>query len=104
MEKDGRNLPPTPKVPVVRPAHVACDVKALAVHRASAPEIPALRKAPGIFGEHAVAANLLRHSDEQTVVGLVALLRAASLGGFAPGDFADWAVLAAPRFLGRAAF
>jgi len=104
MEKDGRNLPPTPFPPGPRVAAVACDVAALAVHRASAAEIAPLRKAPGCFGGSPVAANLLRHSDEQTVVGLAALLRAAGLGGFEPGDFAGWAVLAAPRFLGRAAF
>jgi len=104
MEKDGRNLFPTPPSPGRRAAVVACDVAAMAVHRATATEITPLRKSPGAFGGSPLAANLLRHSDEQTVVGLVALLGAVSLGGFEPGDFADWAVLAAPRFLGRAAF
>ena len=77
---------------------------AYAVHRATAAEIPALRKAPGSLGDSAIAPSLLRHADEQTVVGLAAILRAVARGGLEPGDFAAWAVLAAPRFLGRAMF
>ena len=98
MTQDGRTLP------AFAPRPVASDVASLAVRRVSAAEIPALRKAPGAFGGSPIAANLLRHSDEQTVVGLAALLEAASQGGFGPGDFEGWGVLAAPRYLGRSAF
>ena len=93
-------MPETPRPPAV----VACGVAALAARRATPAEIPPLRKKPGAFGEAPIAANLLRHADEQTVVGLAALLDAVASGGHRPGDFDGWGVLAAPRFLGRAAF
>ncbi len=77
---------------------------ARAAFRATAAEIPGLRKAPGRFAGAAASPTVLRHADEQTVVGLVALLRAAAGLADEPGAFADWSVLAAPRFLGRAMF
>jgi hypothetical protein len=43
---------------------------------------------------------LLRHSDEQTVVALAAVLHAIEQAGL-PWDFAGWGVVAAPRFIGR---
>jgi hypothetical protein len=83
---------------------VECDLIAWASVCAKVPEIPSLRKSPGKLGESAIAPGLLKHADEQTVVGLAAVLRAVSEGGLDPAGFCDWAVLAAPRFLGRAAF
>jgi hypothetical protein len=72
--------------------------------RATPEEIPALRKAPDPLGGVAVHPSLLRHADEQTVVGLAAVLRAIREAGLDPGGFGDWSVLAAPRYHGRAAF
>jgi len=72
--------------------------------RASSGEIPALRKSPGEFGGAPIPPGLLKHADEQTVVGLVAVLRAVVEGGLDPSGFGAWAVLAAPRYFGRAAF
>jgi hypothetical protein len=72
--------------------------------RASPEGIPALRKAPDPSGGMTVHPSLLRHADEQTVVGLAAVFRAILEGGLDPGGFGDWSVLAAPRYLGRATF
>jgi len=83
---------------------VACEVIAQAGFRAGVAELPALRKAPGPPGDPPPSPGLLRHADEQTVVGLAALLRAVRGRDPEAGGFADWAILSAPRYLGRAAF
>lgn len=87
-----------------RASAVGCDVVAQAVVRATPDEIPALRRSPGTLGRVAFPPSLLRHADEQSVVGLVAVLRAVQECGLDPLGFADWGVVAAPRFLGRSAF
>ena len=97
-------MPPLDRPQIAVAVAVECDVVAQATFFASQGEIPALRKAPGLLGDAAMSPGLLRHSDEQTVVGLAALLRAVQDQGLDPGGFGEWAVLAAPRFLGREAF
>jgi len=86
------------------PVGVGCDLVARAGLSAAADEIPALRKAPGSLGGVAVGSKVLTHADEQTVVGLAAVLRAVGSGGLDPAGFAAWGVVAAPRFPGRRAF
>jgi hypothetical protein len=46
----------------------------------------------------------LKHADDQTVVGLVALLRAIGVSGLDPTGFGHWGIVAAPRYLGRPTF
>jgi hypothetical protein len=87
-----------------RVASADCAVVAQGKYRATADEIPTLRKAPDPSGVFPVHPSLLRHADEQTVVGLAAVFLAIREGGLDPLGFGDWAVLAAPRFLGRATF
>ena len=87
-----------------RAVGVGCDLIARASVRASAEEIAALRKAPGRLGEVAVASKVLTHADEQTVVGLSAVLKAIADFRLDPKGFDGWGVVAAPSFLGRAAF
>jgi hypothetical protein len=60
-------------------------------------ELARLRAEPG----PAVGADLpnLRHADEQSVLALAAVLRAAA--GQDVGPFADWGVIVAPRWQGR---
>jgi hypothetical protein len=43
----------------------------------------------------------LKLADEQTVVGMAAVLQACQRVGRAPTEFGAWGVLAAPRFMGR---
>jgi hypothetical protein len=65
--------------------------------------LPELRKQPGpVYGEP-FPASFLKHSDEQTVVGLTAVYKAIHAFGLQTTSFHDWGVLAAPRFLGRPA-
>jgi hypothetical protein len=90
--------------PDQRITEVSCDVVAWGSYRASAADLPALRKSPGTLGDESMPNGLLRHVDEQTVVGVAAVLKAARESGLEPSSFARWSVLAAPRFLGRAKF
>jgi len=83
---------------------VGCDVAAQGFVRASAGELAALRRSPGAPGDVPPPPSLLKHADEQTVVALAAVLRAAREGGLDPNGFGDWGVVSAPRYLGRAAF
>jgi hypothetical protein len=85
-------------------AEVSCDVVAWGSYRASAADLPDLRKSPGTLGDEPMPNGLLRHVDEQTVVGVAAVLKAVRESGLEPSSFVRWSVLAAPRFLGRAKF
>jgi hypothetical protein len=87
-----------------RVAEVSCDLVAWSSYRCSAAELPALRKSPGTLGDEPTPNGLLRHADEQTVVGVAAVLKAVRESGLDPSSFGRWSVLAAPRFLGRAKF
>jgi hypothetical protein len=62
-------------------------------------QLPELRQAPGSYmGD---PASSVRLADEQTVLGLAAVLRAIQSAGWHERSFADWGVIAAPRYLGR---
>jgi hypothetical protein len=87
------------------PGTVECDVAAHAAVRVPQEAMAALRRQPGPPHGKPLAPAFLKHAEEQTVVGLAAVLNA--LHDFPPPggwpEFHDWAVLAAPRFLGRPA-
>jgi len=72
--------------------------------QASPEAIPSLRKAPDPSGSISVHPSLLRHADEQTVVGLAAVFQAIHESSLDPQGFGGWSILAAPRYFGRAAF
>jgi hypothetical protein len=80
---------------------VCCDVAGFGVLRVSPEKIPVLRKQPGPPHGEPLSASLLKHLDEQTLVGLGAVLHAIKDHGLAETVFTDWGILAAPRFLGR---
>ncbi len=82
---------------------IGCPVEAHAYLRVPFEEIAALRKNPGPSLGTKIPVSLLKHADPQTVLGLAALLRAADEAGWRDRSFADWAVIASPRFLGRVA-
>ena len=89
-----------PSVPV--PGDMtACAVEAYGVVRVPVGEIAALRKAPGPSIGTKVPPSLMKHADHQTVLALAAVLTAAHDFGWSDRSFADWGVIAAPRFLGR---
>lgn len=73
---------------------------ALGTVRANLETIARLRREPG---DPELSPLFLKHSDEQTIVGLVAVLRAITSGNLAGEDFSQWGIVAAPQRLGRAA-
>jgi hypothetical protein len=77
--------PPTP----------GCAVGAFGVARAPLARAHELRKTLG------PRASAVKQSDEQTVLALCAVLRAAADAGWEGRSFAEWGVIAAPRHLGR---
>jgi hypothetical protein len=71
--------------------------------RAAKPEdFPALRLKPGPGIGQALPHSFLKHTDEQTVLSLAAVLHAIDDFGLSATCFTDWGVVAAPCFLGRA--
>jgi hypothetical protein len=63
-------------------------------------EAEALRGSPGPGAQPQVAKSL-RNSDEQTIAGVAAMLRAIESRGWQDQSFLDWGVVGCPRFLGR---
>ncbi len=78
-----------------------CTVAAQGVIAAPLNVLPALREDPGGSVRRPIPPRFLRHSDEQTVVGLAAVLRAMDEGPLRDTCFDDWGVVAAPMFPGR---
>jgi len=74
---------------------------AVGVVAASTTELSALRDQPGGPNAPPVPPRFLRHSDEQTVVGLAAVLQAMGSSALRDACYADWGVVAAPVFPGR---
>jgi hypothetical protein len=86
---------------------VCCDLAGWAAVRARVDQLAELRKQPGPPAGPPLPAGLLKHAEEQTVVALAAVYHAIHdhalwLAG-AANPFTDWAVLVAPRFMGRQA-
>jgi hypothetical protein len=78
---------------------VYCDILAHTALTCAPDAFPALRRQPG--PGPTLPANLLKHSDEQTVAALAAVREACS--GYSLGNcaFDSWGIVAAPAFIGR---
>jgi hypothetical protein len=92
----------------LRPRHentpakiVCCDLIAAAALAVPLQAVGEMRRQPGPPGVASLPINLLKHADEQTVVGLSAILHAIADNGLQNHSFTDWGVLAAPRLLAR---
>jgi len=83
---------------------LCCGVAAGGGAQATAAELADLRQRLVAAWAGAVSAPLLRHADDQTVVALAAVHAARERMTSGSRRFSDWGTLAAPRFLGRAAF
>jgi hypothetical protein len=90
-------------LPDAAPRAVTCDVVAHARLRVPWSGVAELRRQPLPLPAGEPPASLLKHAEEQTVVALAALAHAIRNHGLEATDFSDWAVLAAPRYPGRAA-
>jgi len=76
-------------------------IAAFGVVEAGPEELAALRRAPGGLDGAPLPSNFHRHSDDQSVAGLEAVLRAVHSGGLDGRSLEGWGVVAAPRFPGR---
>jgi len=78
-----------------------CGMAAQGIVEATPANLRALREKPGGATSPPLPPRFLRHADEQTVVGLVAVLRAVGEPALRGQSFEEWGVLAAPQFPGR---
>jgi len=76
-------------------------VGAFATASVPLPEIAARRAAPGPQGSKPVPLKHMKHADDQTVVGISALLHAVHAAGWGNASFHDWGAIGVPRFVGR---
>jgi hypothetical protein len=88
--------------PLVAETTVACRLAAYGTVRAVPASLPGLRQMGGPYGDP-LPTSFLKHSDEQTVVGLAAVFQAVRRYGLAEGAFSEWGVVAGPRLFGRLA-
>jgi hypothetical protein len=93
------NAEQEPPAPLAGP--VACDLAGWALARLPLEAVPEARRRPEEALGRALPPSFLKHADEQTVTGLAAVFAAVRDGGLGDVGFRDWAVLAAPHFLGR---
>ena len=79
-----------------------CAVDAFGVVRVPVNDVPGLKKGMGPLAPgQKIPPSLLKHADHQTLLALAAVLRAVDDFGWQGKSFADWGLIAAPRFLGR---
>jgi hypothetical protein len=78
-----------------------CGVEAVGWVQAPSADWPALRQNPGRLPGRSGTSSALRHAEDQTILGLAAMLKALEqrYGDQPPNP--DWGVVAAPCFLGR---
>jgi hypothetical protein len=96
-------MDPAPDWNEITPQKVVfeCSVAAQGIVRATVADLGTLREEPGAAASLPVPPRFLRHADEQTVVGLAAVLRAIRDPALQNERFGDWGVLAATQFAGR---
>ena len=90
-------------IPNAESVSAACGVASHALVEATIAEIPGLRDQPAPDGAPALPPRYLRHCDEQTVVGLRAVLAAIAVHPEPRPSFSDYGVVAAPCQAGRIA-
>src|SRR6186713_743920 len=78
-------------------------VSAWGTARLALPEIEPLRKKLPEWAPAETAGHFLKYADEQTVAAVAVVDRAIQTGGIDPSERRNWAIIAAPRFLGRVA-
>lgn len=94
----GKNSPPPEQFAGVQ---AVCSLAAAGAVTVPLADLPALRDRPGGLHSRPVPPRFLRHADEQTVLGLAAVLRAMQDSNLAAERYDGWGVVAAPVFPGR---
>lgn len=93
---------PTVHEPPAGSTTVRCPIAAYAACRFAPETLVQLRQNPGSLPGATFPASVLKQSDEQTIAGVAAVFEAIQRHHMEQVDFAQWGVVAAPRFLGRA--
>jgi hypothetical protein len=83
------------------PSAVRCLVAAHAAVRANPEQLALWRRQPPPLTGQPLAASLVKHSDDQTLVAIAALHAAISTHAWWGRSFTDWGVVAASNFFGR---
>jgi len=78
-------------------------VTGVGIVRATAADLPGLRRTPRRVGDHPLSPAFLRHADDQTVAGVAAVFQALETNTLEGIACRDWGVVAASRFMGRTA-
>lgn len=91
----------SPRSHSVEALHAACGIRGHALVEARLSEIGSLRDRAAPAGVTALPPRFLRHADEQTVVGVRAVLEALATMPTPRPSFADYGVVAAPCRGGR---
>ena len=81
---------------------MTCPIAGFGIVRATPDLLGALRRNPVPPPGTPMPVAFLKHADEQTIVGVAAVYQAIHNHNLAGVDFTQWAVVAAPSFLGRA--
>jgi hypothetical protein len=71
--------------------------------RADLPSIQAMRKSLPAWAPADTAGHFLKHADEQTVLAVAAVDQAIQSSALTFEHYRNWAIIAAPRFIGRIA-
>ena len=82
-------------------SQLVCGLAAQGQARLPVEQLPQLRRCPGPADPNTLPPGFLKHADEQTVAGMVAVLHAIADHRLTGTDFRSWGVLGAPLFLGR---
>ena len=69
--------------------------------RADLAQVAVMRKTPPRWAPEGTPGHFLKHADEQTVVAVAAVDQAIQAHGLQVSELRDWAIIAAPRFIGR---
>jgi hypothetical protein len=86
----------------VRESNVCCHIAGLVVERADVAAIALRRKATIAFGGQTLPTSFLKHAEDQTVLAVHAVLNVITRQCWHERSFANWGVLAAADFFGRA--
>jgi hypothetical protein len=87
----------------VNPQEVRWSLGGFGTAQADRAAIAAMRKSLPHWAPPDTPGHFLKHADEQLVLAVAAVDQAIRASGRDPSSFRDWAIIAAPRFIGRLA-
>jgi hypothetical protein len=80
---------------------VGVNLAGFAAAQAHPDQLAALRKNPGLPVDTDLSPGFLKHSDDQTIIGLAAISQAMASLARPTQEYQDWGLVAAPNLFGR---